>query len=92
MANCTHASFLKSALNHPDHCSPHVRERILGLFANTAALTPEELDNSDALVEEEPEVFADQVAALHDEFGLKVLGGCCGTDGRHIRSLAGRLA
>lgn len=92
MANCTHASFLKSALSHPDHCSPFVRERILGLFANTAALTPEELDNSAALVEEEPETFGDRVAALHGEFGLKLLGGCCGTDGRHIRSLAQRLA
>jgi S-methylmethionine-dependent homocysteine/selenocysteine methylase len=92
MANCTHASFLKRALNHPDHCSPLVRQRILGLFANTAALTPEELDDSDALVEEEPQDFADKVAALHTEFGLKLLGGCCGTDGRHIRRLAERLA
>jgi S-methylmethionine-dependent homocysteine/selenocysteine methylase len=92
MANCTHASFLESALNHPEHCSPFVRERLLGLFANTAALTPEELDNSRALVEEEPEDFAEAVAALHDAFGLKLLGGCCGTDGRHIRRLAERLA
>ncbi len=92
MANCTHASFLKSALNHPEHCSPFVRERLLGLFANTAALTPEELDNSTTLVEEEPEAFAEAVAALHTEFGLKVLGGCCGTDGRHIRRLAARIA
>ena len=92
MANCTHASFLRSALSHRDHSSSSVRERIVGLFANTAALTPEELDDSENLVEENPEEFGRAVAGLHTEFGLKVLGGCCGTDDRHIRSLAMRLA
>ncbi|HHP7234728.1 MAG TPA: homocysteine S-methyltransferase family protein [Desulfobacterales bacterium] len=91
MANCTHASFLKSALAHPAHSSDHVRRRIIGLFANTAALTPEELDDSQDLVEEAPETFGPTVAGLHADFGLKILGGCCGTDDRHIRSLAQKL-
>jgi S-methylmethionine-dependent homocysteine/selenocysteine methylase len=91
MANCTHASFVRSALQHKDHSSTMVRKRLIGLFANTAALTPEELDNSESLVEEDPESFGRRVAALHREFGLKVLGGCCGTDDRHIRSLAASL-
>jgi len=92
MVNCTHASFLKSALMHREHSSAYVRERIIGLFANTASLTPEELDNSDSLVEEHPDIFGETVAGLQAEFGLKVLGGCCGTDDRHIRSLAIRIA
>jgi S-methylmethionine-dependent homocysteine/selenocysteine methylase len=92
MGNCTHASFLQSALLHPDHSSPLVRKRIIGLFANTAPLTPEELNDSESLVEEDPETFGRMVAELHAEFGLKVLGGCCGTDDRHIRCLAKRLA
>ena len=92
MANCTHASFLKRALAHPEHSSARVRERIVGLFANTAALTPEELDDSESLVEEDPETFGRAVAGLHTELGLKILGGCCGTDERHIRDLAERLA
>jgi len=48
------------------------------LLANTAPLTPE--------------VFGTSVALLHRELGLKILGGCCGTDDRHIRALAARLA
>jgi homocysteine S-methyltransferase len=92
MANCTHASFLSSALSHRDHSSSLVRERLVGLFANTAALAPEELDNSENLVKENPEDFGREVAGLHTDFGLKVLGGCCGTDERHIRALAMRLA
>jgi S-methylmethionine-dependent homocysteine/selenocysteine methylase len=91
MANCTHASFLQRALEHPEHSSAHVRERMIGIFANTAALAPEELDNSERLVEENPEIFGRTVAGLHSAFGLKILGGCCGTDDRHIRCLAQRL-
>jgi S-methylmethionine-dependent homocysteine/selenocysteine methylase len=92
LVNCTHASIFKAALLHEVNSSPLVRERIAGLLANTAALNPEELDNSTGLVEEEPETFARSVAGLHEELGMKILGGCCGTDDRHIRCLAKRLA
>jgi homocysteine S-methyltransferase len=92
LLNCTHASFARAALEHETNSSALVRERVIGLLANTAALSPEELDNSTALVEEEPETFARSVAALRTESGLKILGGCCGTDDRHIRSLAEQLA
>jgi len=91
LINCTHVSFARSALLHGTNSSDMVRRRIIGLLANTAALTPEELNNSASLVEEDPEEFGRSVAALHREPGLKILGGCCGTDDRHIRSLAARL-
>ncbi len=92
MLNCTHASFAKAALMHETNSSPMVRERIIGLFANTAALSPEDLNNSAELVEEDPEIFGKSVAALNRIPGLKMLGGCCGTDDRHIRALASELA
>ena len=92
LINCTHASFARAALLHSVNASPAVRQRVIGLLANTAALSPEELDDSTALVEEVPEVFGQTVAALHSDLGLKILGGCCGTDDRHIRALAAQLA
>jgi homocysteine S-methyltransferase len=92
MANCTHASNFRSALLHETHASARVRERVIGLFANTAALKPEDLDNSEDLVSEAPDTFGRSVAALYGEFHMKVLGGCCGTDDRHIDHLAKRLA
>ena len=92
LINCTHASFARSALCHDDNSSPQVRRRVIGLLANTAALSPEELNDSATLVEEEPEAFGRSVAGLHDELGLKILGGCCGTDDRHISALARLLA
>ena len=92
MINCTHVSFARAALMHETNSSPLVRHRIIGLLANTAALSPEDLNDSTSLVEEDPETFGQSVAGMYRELGLKILGGCCGTDDRHIRSLAARLA
>ena len=92
MINCTHASFARTALLHEANSSSLVRHRVIGLLANTAALSPEDLNDSTSLVEEDPETFGKSVAGLHRELGLKILGGCCGTDDRHIRSLAAHLA
>ncbi|MEJ2731541.1 MAG: homocysteine S-methyltransferase family protein [Deltaproteobacteria bacterium] len=91
MANCTHASIFKSAIIHDTHSSSRVRKRVAGLLANTAKLEPEELDNSEKLVEEDPLTFGKSMASLHGELGLKILGGCCGTDERHIDNLAKRI-
>lgn len=92
MINCTHVTFARAALTHEVNSSPMVRHRMIGLLANTAALSPEDLNESACLVEEDPATFAQSVAALHEELGLKILGGCCGTDDRHIRALAALLA
>jgi homocysteine S-methyltransferase len=91
LINCTHASIFRSALLHERNSSPQVRARVIGLLANTAALSPEALDDSPALVEEAPETFGQSMAALQGELGMKVLGGCCGTDQRHIECLARAL-
>ena len=91
MVNCTHATFFKSAILHDTHSSLQVRDRIAGLLANTAALKPEQLDNSEDLVEEDPQTFGKTLARLHGDLGMKILGGCCGTDDRHIDELAKRL-
>jgi homocysteine S-methyltransferase len=92
LINCTHASFARAALLHPDNSSSMVRQRMVGLLANTAALSPEELDDNSRLVEEAPATFGATVAALHRDLGLKILGGCCGTDERHLSALAAELA
>ena len=91
MCNCTHASIFRSAMMHETHVSARVGKRVVGLLANTAALEPEELDSSKELVSEAPELFGRDVASLHREFGMKILGGCCGTDQRHIQTLAEHL-
>ncbi len=64
--------------------------RVLGLQANTSAKSPEELDGSPILECEDPELFATRMMHLRIEFGTRVMGGCCGTDARHIFALARR--
>ena len=91
LINCTHPSIFRSALLSKRNSSPLVRARVIGLLANTAALSPEELNESAELIEEAPKVFGNSVAALRAELGMKVLGGCCGTDERHIECLAKAL-
>ena len=91
LVNCTHVSIFRDAILDEVNSSSLVRARIAGLLANTAALKPEELDNSSGLVEEAPEIFGQSVASLHKDLGMKILGGCCGTDHRHIRHLAKQL-
>jgi S-methylmethionine-dependent homocysteine/selenocysteine methylase len=92
LINCTHVTIFRSAILHVENSSQLVRQRVIGLLANTAALSPEELDASTELVEEVPEIFGQGVAALHGDLGMKVLGGCCGTDQRHIECLARDLS
>ena len=65
--------------------------RLLGFKANASRKPPDELAGLDRLDAEAPERLAAEIVALRDEFGMKVLGGCCGTDDRHIGALAGRL-
>ena len=92
IVNCTHASIFRQALLHDKNSSDLARNRICGLLANTAALTPEELDEREHLVTEAPDIFGRSVAELNKDLGMKILGGCCGTDERHIRQLAKRIA
>lgn len=91
MANCTHAQIFRAALQNPDNSDDSARSRVIGLLANTANLEPEELDGRDELVGEDPEVFGRDLAGLHRDFGTRILGGCCGTDQRHIGALARAL-
>ncbi len=89
--NCVHTRVLETALEavaatHSESC-----KRLLTFQANTADKEVEELDASAELHTEPAEVFADGLARLRHRFGLRILGGCCGTDGGHIHAIASRL-
>jgi methionine synthase I (cobalamin-dependent) len=40
------------------------------------------------LITEEPELLSELMIESHQKFHTKFLGGCCGTDTRHIEQLA----
>ncbi len=90
--NCVHAQVLESAFEKIAATHSMSFEKILTFQANTADAEVEDLDNSVELVSEDAEVFANRIAPLHRRFGLRILGGCCGSDGMHIAALAKRLS
>ncbi|HEY3423893.1 MAG TPA: homocysteine S-methyltransferase family protein [Negativicutes bacterium] len=92
MVNCVHASVLQKALEQSGNVFSLLQERLIGIQANTSAKSPKELDESAELQGEDPEIFADAMQKLHEKFGIKILGGCCGTNQRHIECLADKIS
>lgn len=86
MINCAHPSHFCDVLVSNDHWV----KRIQGIRANASRKSHEELDNSDHLDIGDKEELARQYQALRTLLPqLKVVGGCCGTDHRHIESICG---
>ena len=87
MVNCVHPSILLSALKAGTNDTEAVRERLLGIQANASSLSPEELDRSDAIRSDDKNEFIELMKNLRLENGLKIFGGCCGTDESHIEGM-----
>ncbi len=85
MINCAHPTHFAGVL---DDDGPW-RDRIRGLRANASAKSHAELDEADELDEGDPAALAAEHGALRPRLGaVAVLGGCCGTDHRHVDAIA----
>ena len=85
MINCAHPSHFASQLE-PD--LPWTK-RVRGIRANASSKSHEELDQSETLDEGDPNELAQHYLGLRQRLPhLNVLGGCCGTDERHIDASA----
>ena len=80
---------------HPDHFTEALRAdaatigRIGLLRANASRASHAELDEAEELDDGDPAELATQYDALVTEHPhLQVLGGCCGTDARHVEAIA----
>ena len=88
MINCAHPTHFEAVLDGEPW-----RERIRGLRANASTRAHAELDEATELDEGDPVDLAARYAGLSDALPrLNVLGGCCGTDHRHVEAIAGALA
>ena len=81
---------------HPTHVGPVLADvpadRLRGLRANASSASHAELDEAEVLDEGDPQELGGQLVELHRRHpSLTVLGGCCGTDLRHIAALAAEL-
>ena len=84
MINCAHPTHFEEVIESD---SPWV-SRIRGLRANASRLSHAELNEADELDDGNPLELASQYFALHKKMdNLNVMGGCCGTDHRHIEEI-----
>lgn len=84
MINCAHPSHFDSVLAEGGEWI----RRIGGVRANASAKSHVELDAATELDPGDPADLARRYRAMRDRFGhIKVLGGCCGTDHRHIAAI-----
>jgi S-methylmethionine-dependent homocysteine/selenocysteine methylase len=83
--NCAHPTHFEGVL---DPAAAWTR-RLRGLRANASRKSHAELDASETLDAGDPVELAGQYARLRETFPqLTVLGGCCGTDLRHVQAIA----
>ena len=84
MINCAHPSHFADVVEEDGAW----RERIGGLRANASAKSHAELDEADELDEGDPVALGAAHGALRPRLGaVAVLGGCCGTDCRHVEAI-----
>ena len=92
MTNCVHPSIVYEALSAPVNSPAVLRRRFWGVQANTAALPYAELDHSAELKTSDPAELAEAMVRLRQLVPLKIFGGCCGTDNRHMEEMAKRIS
>lgn len=81
MVNCAHPTHFDNALNaHP---------RLKGAVANASSCSHAELDEAVELDDGDPIQLGMEIAAIAAQNpAMKVFGGCCGTDMRHLEAMA----
>lgn len=84
MVNCAHPSHFSGVLG-----DGQLSARIGGIRANASRMSHAELDEAEQLDEGDPDQLAQDYRALLGALpNLCVLGGCCGTDHRHVDAIA----
>jgi S-methylmethionine-dependent homocysteine/selenocysteine methylase len=85
MVNCAHPTHFTRALEG----TPTWAARLGGLRANASTLSHAELDSAEELDAGDPLDLAVRYRELREQLpALRVLGGCCGTDHRHIDAIS----
>jgi len=84
MVNCAHPTHVADAFVDGDWLS-----RLTGLRANASTMSHAELDAAEELDAGDPDDLARRYRELLSRLpALELLGGCCGTDDRHVAAIA----
>ncbi|MFV0436691.1 MAG: homocysteine S-methyltransferase family protein [Desulfopila sp.] len=79
MVNCAYPLFLQAEKQPPE-----LWRRLWGIQANSSSLDHNQLDGSVELHQDSLQEWGEAMLTLHRRHGLKILGGCCGTDDRYL--------
>lgn len=89
MLNCAHPSHFDAVLDPTAEWA----QRIHGVRANASTLSHAELDEMEVLDAGDPADLAARYVALTASLpNLHIVGGCCGTDHRHVEQIARSVA
>jgi S-methylmethionine-dependent homocysteine/selenocysteine methylase len=89
MINCAHPTHFAHTLEGDQPWAARIR----GIRANASKMSHAELDAAETLDAGDPDELAQDYRALRAELPhLTVLGGCCGTNHRHISAISSELA
>lgn len=80
MVNCVYPTFLCAVRQSPEFFT-----RLLGIQANASSKDHTELEGSALLQQDDLSEWGELMLQLNRDFGVMILGGCCGTDDRYIR-------
>ncbi|MGI9350083.1 MAG: homocysteine S-methyltransferase family protein [Rhizobiaceae bacterium] len=89
-----YAAYFMINCAHPDHFNSVLADdpwmkRIKGIVANASRCSHAELDEAEELDDGDPDELGKQLSEIRQYFPhIKVLGGCCGTDMRHMKQIA----
>lgn len=83
MINCAHPTHFADILSD-EQCV----KRLKGVRANASSCSHAELDEAEVLDDGNPQELGQQFADIRSHFPhINVIGGCCGTDYRHIEQI-----
>ncbi len=86
MVNCVYPTFL-CAEKQP----AVLFERLIGIQANSSSLDHSRLDGAAVLHQDDLQHWGEKMLRLNTEFGVKILGGCCGTDDTYLQYLVDHM-
>jgi S-methylmethionine-dependent homocysteine/selenocysteine methylase len=90
MINCAHPSHFDKVMRGNERWAARIR----GLRANASRMSHAELNEAAELDAGNPTELGQEYAALkqHQLSYMNVMGGCCGTDDRHVEQIAAACA
>jgi homocysteine S-methyltransferase len=89
--NCVHPANFRKAITAEVNEGISALARIKGLQANASDKSPMELEQLELVDSGQPDIWAEEMSKIKDDFNMTVLGGCCGTDYEHHEKLADKM-